>query len=153
MSFDINAFLKVIFDCFNNIVIRYWFKRKTFTTIIFHSLNFPTTRINGFIYIMPEAIVRNFPSCSCSEYFRKYRWKSQGGSKIQLTRKCTYKKLENITSTSGFTPSTLCCFLSFLSWSPSLFLRDVLFEWSSWMCLSRIFPTQTTSWKPRFTIF
>ena len=82
--------LKVIFDFFSNIVIRYWFKRKTFTIIIFHSLNFPTTRINGFIYILPETIVRSFPSCSCSEYFRKYRWKSPYVSNDRLWKLFLY---------------------------------------------------------------
>ena len=38
---------------------------------------FPTTQvINGFTYRMSEAAVTSFPSFTCSEHFRKYRWKS-----------------------------------------------------------------------------
>ena len=36
---------------------------------------FPTTQIIGFTY-MSETAVPRFPSYSCSEHFRKYRWKS-----------------------------------------------------------------------------
>ena len=37
---------------------------------------FPTTQINGFTYIMSEAVVPSFPSYSCLEHFPKYRRKS-----------------------------------------------------------------------------
>ena len=36
---------------------------------------FPTTQINGFTYIMSEAVVPSFPLCSCFVHFPKYRWR------------------------------------------------------------------------------
>ena len=39
---------------------------------------------------MSEAIVRSFPSCSCSEHFRKYRWKSPYVSNDCLWKLCLY---------------------------------------------------------------
>ena len=48
----------------------------------------PTTRINGFTYIMSEATLRSFPSCSCSEHFRKYQWKSPYVSNDCLWKLC-----------------------------------------------------------------
>ena len=70
-----------------------------------------------------------------------------------VEEKMGIEKIGESDITSGCTPSTLCCFLSILSWTPSPFLKKVLFEWSSWIWLLRIFPTQTASWKPRFWIF
>ena len=37
---------------------------------------FPTTQINGFTYIMSEAVVPSFRSYNCSEHIWIYRWKS-----------------------------------------------------------------------------
>ena len=37
---------------------------------------FPAVQINGSTYVMSEATVPSFPSSSCSEHFRKCRWKS-----------------------------------------------------------------------------
>ena len=51
---------------------------------------FPTTRINGFTHIMSEAAVQSFPSCSCSEHFRKYWWKSPYVSNDCLWKLCLY---------------------------------------------------------------
>ena len=39
---------------------------------------------------MSEATVRSFPSCSCSEHFRKYRWKSPYVSNDCLWKLCLY---------------------------------------------------------------
>ena len=51
---------------------------------------FPATQINGFTYIMSEETVRSFPSCSCSEHFRKYWWKSPYVSNDCLWKLCLY---------------------------------------------------------------
>ena len=45
---------------------------------------FPTAQINGFTYIMSEAAVPSVPSYSCSEHFRKYRWKSPYVSNVSF---------------------------------------------------------------------
>ena len=39
---------------------------------------------------MSEATVRSFPSCSCSEHFRKYQWKSPYVSNDCLWKLCLY---------------------------------------------------------------
>ena len=47
---------------------------------------FPTTQINDFSYIMSRAAVPSFPSYSCSEHFRKHRWRSP-----YLSNECLWK--------------------------------------------------------------